>query len=95
MKAALEHIPWVNVKKMVTQERASTPRSSVYSESKFLYHIIKKSKKSLQEKINPVEKEGLNRRINEINQLHQTQIAQMPEWWNLVQVEDLRNWVKF
>ena len=94
MKAALEHIPWVNVKKTVTQERASTPRSSVYSESKFLYHIIKKSKKSLQEKINPVEKEGLNRRINEINQLHQTQIAQMPEWWNLVQVEDLRNWGK-
>ena len=50
--------------------------------------------KESEKKINLDERESLNVRIDEINQLHQTQIAFLPEWWNQIQLVELKNWGK-
>ena len=56
MKAALDCIPWINVKKTEVQERKSVPKSGIYSETKFLYHLQKNSQVMPGVKINPEER---------------------------------------
>src|SRR5260364_369720 len=37
LKAAMKHIPWINIKKTKTQTRISVPKHKIYREIKFLY----------------------------------------------------------
>ncbi|CAG8849510.1 32951_t:CDS:2, partial [Gigaspora margarita] len=44
LKAAMKHIPWINIKKTETQARISVPKHKIYREIKFLYQLQKKNR---------------------------------------------------
>ncbi|CAG8846099.1 18631_t:CDS:1, partial [Gigaspora margarita] len=82
LKAAMKHIPWINIKKTETQARISVPKHKIYREIKFLYQLQKKSRMHNGNEISLCDQLKFNTQIDSLNQSYQTQILRMPKFWS-------------
>ena len=95
MQAATKHIPWINTKKTEAQSKKSIPKCKIYKEIKLLYQIQKKKLQAhVAERINNIDQANFNSQIEEINQVYQTQIHLLPEYWSQIDINKLKNWEK-
>ena len=95
MQVATKHISWINTKKTEAQSKKSIPKCKIYKEIKLLYQIQKKKLQAhVAERINNIDQANFNSQIEEINQVYQTQIRPLPEYWSQVDINELKNWRK-
>ena len=95
VQAATKHISWINTKKTEAQSKKSIPKCKIYKEIKLLYQIQKKKLQAhVAERINNIDQANFNSQIEEINQVYQTQIHPLPEYWSQVNINKLKNWGK-